>query len=173
MLQLLTIWSHRKSIFFDFKIQSMRRIKTLKKRLLNVHHQNKMRNMWRISWCSKQKLSYTSTKNEKDEIDENRRNFILFDQADADVDQTRCHALFIFSRNLFLTQQCKKKRIRSSKRSLKRFLKRFSKRFSKQNFVLRIIIIIKIIIIINIIKICVNKRFYQPSRLVDNLIALD
>ncbi len=117
---------------FDFKMRSMRRIKLSKKRLSNVHHQSKMRNMWRILWCLKQELSHTSTEDEEDEIDENQRNFILFCQAD--VDQTRCHALFVFSRDSFFTQQCRKKRI-------SRVLERFSERFSEQNSVFRISII--------------------------------
>jgi hypothetical protein len=140
MLQLLTIWSHRKSMFFDFKMRSMRKIKSLKKRLSNVYHQSKMRNMWRISWCSKKKLSHTLTKDEKDEIDENQRNFILFCQVN--VDQTRCHALFVIFRKSFFIQQYKKKRT-------SRVSKRFSKRFSKQNLVFRN----------NIIRISIRIRF--------------
>jgi hypothetical protein len=45
MLQLLTIWSHRKSMSFDLKMRSMRRIKSSKKCLSDVHHQSKMRNV--------------------------------------------------------------------------------------------------------------------------------
>ncbi len=153
MLQLLTIWSHRKSMSFDLKMRSMRRIKTSKKRLSDVHHQSKMRSMWRASWCSKQKLSNTSTENEEDEIDESRRNLILFDQADADADQTRCHALLIFFRDSFFIQQCRKRKTRSSERSLERFSERLSERLSEQNLALRIIIIIRINITINIIRI--------------------
>ncbi len=140
MLQLLTIWSHRKLMSFDLKMRSMRKVKLSKKRLSDVHHQSKMRNMWRISWCSKQELSHTLTKDEKNEIDENRRNFILLCQAN--VDQTRCYVLFVIFRDSFFIQQCKKKRI-------SRVLKRFSKRFSKQNFIFRI----------NIIKINIKIKF--------------
>ncbi len=136
-------------MFFDFKIRSMRKIKTLKKRLSNVHHQNKMCNMWKASWCSKQELSHTSTRNEEDEIDKSRRNFILFCQADADVDQIRCHALFIISRSSFLIQQCRKRR---TSRVSERFSERFSERLSEQNLTFKINII-KINITINIIRI--------------------
>ncbi len=134
-------------------MRSMRRIKALKKRLSDVHHQSKMCNMKRISWCSKQELSHTSTKNEKDEIDENRRNLILFCQANADVDQTRCHALLIISRDSFLIQQCRKRRTsRVSERFSERLSKKLLKRFSEQNLTSRINII-KISITISIIKI--------------------
>ncbi len=146
MLQLLTIWSHRKSMFFNLKMRSMRKIKTSKKRMSNVHHQNKMRNMWKISWSSKQTLSHTSIKDEEDEIDENRRYFILFCQTD--VYQIRCHVLFIILQNSFFIQQCRKKRT-------SRVSKRHSERFSKQNFVFRINII-RINIRINFIKINVK-----------------
>ncbi len=149
MLQLLTIWSHRKSMSFDLKMRSMRKVRASEKRLSDVHHQSKMCSMWRTSWCSKQELSHTSTEDEEGEIDEDRRNLILFCQADADVDQTRCHALFIIFRDSSLTQQCRKRRI---SRVSERLSERFSKRSSEQDFVSRISII-KISITISIIRI--------------------
>ncbi len=78
--------------------------------------------MWRISWSSKQELSHTLTKDEEDEIDENRRHFILSRQAD--VNQTRCHVLFSVFRSSLLTQQCNK-----------RWISRVSERSSEQNLV--------------------------------------
>ncbi len=107
--------------------------------------------MWRISWCSKQELSHTSTKDKEDEIDENRRNLILFCQAN--VDQIRCHALFVISRNSFFIQQCKKKRTF-------RVLERFSEQLSRQNFGFRINIIkINIRIKFVFFRCCLRRRF--------------
>ncbi len=62
---------------FARKVRSMQEIRTSEKRLSNVQHQNKMRNMRKISQNSKQTLSHSLNENEKKKIDTNQRYFFF------------------------------------------------------------------------------------------------